>query len=313
MSREVIAFAALVASSRHPVLLDGETGSGKTFLAREIHRRSARSGTPFVRVNCAAIPDSLFEREMFGHVRGAFTDAREGGTGFFEAANHGTLFLDEIGEIPLAIQPKLLAVLEEGVFWKLGAPREIQVDVKIIAATSRNLSEMVQKKQFRQDLFYRLSVLHHHVAPLRERRSELPELVRYLLQRNAGPGVHAPQISARAMHIILQYSWPGNTRELDNALCAASVFAQGALIEPEHLPHQIRDGLSLTSPEHGVHPETTVRYTAPPDPEQEVRVIEEALRLARGNKTVAARRLGMSRSTLWVKLQRYGMDAYAGE
>ncbi|HEU0076800.1 MAG TPA: sigma 54-interacting transcriptional regulator [Longimicrobiaceae bacterium] len=309
VSREMLAFADLAANCGHPVLLHGETGAGKTCLAREIHRRSARSRRPFVRVNCAAIPETLFEREMFGHVRGAFTDARENGTGFFEAADGGILFLDEIGEIPLAVQPKLLAVLEEGWFRRLGSPREVGVDVQILAATNRDLGEMVRLKQFRQDLYYRFSVLQYRVPPLRERRADLPAFVAYLLGKNAPPHASPTDISEEALHAIVRHAWPGNLRELENALCAAAVFAQGGPILPEHLPDEVRHGggAAREAGDAGARCRPVQRYVAPEEPEREVGMIREALLAARGNKTEAARALGMSRSTLWAKLSRYGV------
>ncbi|HEX2095715.1 MAG TPA: sigma 54-interacting transcriptional regulator [Longimicrobiaceae bacterium] len=268
---DVLDFARIAGDCGHPVLLYGETGSGKTHLAREIHDRCRRAGKPFVRVNCAAIPDTLFEREMFGHVRGAFTDAREAGTGFFEAADGGTLFLDEIGEIPLSIQPKLLAVLEEGSFRRLGSPREVRVDVQIIAATNRDLAEMVRSKQFRQDLFYRFSVLKYRVPSLRERREDLPDLVRLLLRRNAHPDTGPPRLADGTLEVIRAYPWPGNIRELENALRAGAVFARGGEIQPHHLPEEVR---AWTPPD----PEgegscsgarNSGRYAAPGDPEEE--------------------------------------------
>ena len=307
ISDEMLSFAELAASCDHPVLLYGDTGSGKTYLARDIHRRGLRASRPFVRVNCAAIPESLFEREMFGHVRGAFTGAGEAGTGFFEAADGGILFLDEVGEIPVGIQPKLLAALEEGCFWKLGSPREVQVDVQIIAATNRDLGEMVRQKQFRQDLFYRLSVLQYRVPPLRERVTELPCIVESLLRRNSRPGHPPLGISEEAMERLLCYTWPGNIREMENALCAAAVFARGGEIQVRHLPREIRSGRAGAraggDAEGG--PSGSDRYVAPPDPDQEIRMLREALQATGGNKSAAARRLGMSRSTLWAKLKEH--------
>lgn len=308
VSDEMRHFVDLAADCGRPVLLNGETGSGKTYLAREIHRRSPRAGRPFVRVNCAAIPETLFEREMFGHVRGAFTDARENGRGFFEAADGGTLFLDEIGEIPLSVQPKLLACLEEGCFRKLGSPREIRVDVQILAATNRELGEMVETREFRRDLYYRFSVLQYRVPPLRERRSALPAIVAHLLCGISPPGSGAAAISDDAMEIILEHPWPGNVRELENALCAAAVFARGDVILPEHLPSDVRLGRSARrAGEERGRRRGAERYSAPGGPGREAEMIRAALRDANGNKTEAARVLGMSRSTLWAKLQRYGM------
>lgn len=308
VSSEMLAFAELAAGCGHPVLLHGETGSGKTCLAREIHRRGPRAGRPFVRVNCAAIPETLFEREMFGHVRGAFTDAREGGTGFFEAADGGVLFLDEIGEIPLAVQPKLLAALEEGCFRRLGSPREVRVDVQILAATNRDLGEMVRLKQFRQDLYYRFSVLQYRVPSLRERRRDLPAFVSYLLARNAPRHAGPPRLSDEAMAVITRHDWPGNLRELENALCSAAVFARGGVIRPGHLPADVRNSArSVAVSGNGrAAGRASPRYEAPEEPGREADMIRKALQAARGNKTEAARALGMSRSTLWAKLQRHG-------
>lgn len=301
-------FAKMAADCGHPVLLYGETGSGKTLLAREIHDRSSRRGKPFVRVNCAAIPDSLFEREMFGHVRGAFTDAREGGTGFFEAADGGTLFLDEIGEIPLAVQPKLLAALEEGYHRKLGSPREIAVQVQIIAATNRDLREMVRTKQFREDLYYRFSVLRYLVPPLRDRRGELPALVQDIVRRTFRFGERPPEVSEQALQVLLAYPWPGNIRELENVLRATTIFACGATIEINHLPQEIRSWQFSpeTDPGSGARSEGPARYAAPTDRGHEMELIRSALAAANGNKSCAARMLGMSRSTLWAKLKEYG-------
>jgi len=305
ISEEMLVFASLAASCECPVLLSGETGAGKTFLAREIHQRSVRAGRPFIRVNCATIPDTLFEREMFGHVRGAFTDAREAGTGFFEAADTGTLFLDEIGEIPVTLQCKLLSVLEEGTFRKLGSPREVRVDVRIIAATNRDLSEMVQQKLFRQDFYYRLSVLQYRVPPLRERNSEIREIVQHLLRRHSSP--EPPEISPDALRLLSDYPWPGNIRELENALSAAVIFAAGLPIRLEHLPPDIR-ARRRSGVTHGAAASAVreaPRYSAPDDSKQEMHEILEAVRAAGGNKTAAARRLGMARSTLWAKLKAY--------
>lgn len=304
LSAGMRAFAALGAGCGQPILLLGETGCGKTFLAREIHRESARAAKPFVRVNCAAIPETLFEREMFGHVRGAFTDAREDGAGFFEAARGGTLFLDEVGEIPLGVQPKLLAALEEGCFRRLGSPREIRADVRIISATNRDLAEMVRQRQFRQDLFYRFSVLQYCVPPLRERCDELPGIVAFLLGKTARPGAEPARLTEEAWELVLRYPWPGNLREMENALSAAAAFADGAAVLPQHLPPALR--ADAAGGRAARLPGEPRRYAAPEDPEQELNMIREALRGARGNKTAAAQSLGMSRSTLWAKLQRYG-------
>ena len=302
------AFARVAAESGHSVLITGETGCGKTHLARLIHESGPRARRPFVRVNCAAIPDQLFEREMFGHVRGAYTDARDAAEGFLEAANGGTLFLDEVSELAPQNQPKLLAVLEDGVYRKLGSPRELRVDVQIVAACNRDLIEMVAARQFRQDLFYRLSVLRYTVPPLRERRGELPRLVAELLEKNRRPGAPLPVVSDEAMAVLRRHAWPGNIRELENALRAATAFSGGGEIRPEHLPPEVRGAVVVApgAPRPAAPARVSERYTPPPEPLQEEEMIRRALENARGNKTVAARQLGMSRSTLWAKLQRYG-------
>ena len=292
-SHEMAEFALLSGASACPVLLYGETGSGKTHLARLIHQASPRAKMPFVRVNCGSIPESLFEREMFGHVRGAFTDAGSGGSGFLEAAHDGTLFLDELGELPLAVQSKLLAVLEDGRLRRLGSPRETTVNVRVVAATHRDLAAMVRARTFRQDLFYRISVIQYKVAPLRERQSELPALVRQVLGRVAEPHV---RVSDAAMALLATHPWPGNIRELENALRAGVVFSRGTTIEPKHLPEEVR------APAQGPGRE---RYAACAHPGEEDDRIRRAITDSNGNKAEAARRLGMSRSTLWAKLHRY--------
>ena len=303
---DMLSFAGVAAESGHAVLITGETGCGKTHLARTIHASGPRAPRPFVRVNCAAIPDSLFEREMFGHVRGAFTDARDAAAGFLEAANGGTLFLDEISELAPQNQPKLLAVLEDGCFRKLGSPHEVHVDVHFIAAANRDLSEMVRQKLFREDLLYRLSVLRYTIPPLRERLAELPELVEAILRRNARPGAPPPAVAPETLACLRRYGWPGNIRELENSLRAASVFSRGETLLPEHLPAEVREGRATPAGNgSSSSPRATARYSAPGDATHEVQMIRQALEEAGGNKTHAARRLGMSRSTLWAKLQRY--------
>jgi DNA-binding NtrC family response regulator len=302
---DMLAFARVAGESGHAVLILGETGSGKTHLAREVHRAGPRAGRPFVRVNCAAIPDSLFEREMFGHVRGAFTDARSAADGFLDAANGGTLFLDEVSELAPQNQPKLLAVLEDGCFRRLGSPREVRVDVQVIAAANRDLVSMVEQKQFRQDLFYRLSVLRYTVPPLRERLRELPPLVEEVLAKNARPGTAPPVVSHEVMVLLRAHAWPGNIRELENALRAAAAFCGGEKIRPEHLPSEVRGAAPAARPASPAA-RAGERYSAPNEPAHEEALIRLALDQAGGNKTRAARLLGMSRSTLWAKLLKHG-------
>lgn len=301
----VRAFASLAAESSYPVLLHGETGAGKTHLARLIHQLGPRSTKPFVPVNCAAVPENLFESEMFGHVRGAFTGATESRPGLFEMANGGTLFLDEIGELPLHVQPKLLRVLEKGSVRRVGSTHYTPVDVRIIAATNRDLWAMVQQGRFREDLYYRCNVLDWRIAPLRERRHDLPGLILGMLARNSD---RCPEISVEALEILCSYPWPGNIRELDNALSHAVVYAEGGSIEPRHLPERVRASRTGSNGRAmGCEGGFVQRYAAPEDPRQEREMILETLRAEGGNKTRAAKRLGMSRQTLWIKITQYGL------
>lgn len=301
-------FATVAAGNNLPVLIEGETGVGKTSLARLIHELAPCHDRPLIRVNCGAIPKELFEREMFGHVRGAFTDAKESREGLFEAADGGSLFLDEIGELPLQVQPKLLAVVEDGRVRRVGAIRETRVRVRIIAATNANLLQRVQEKRFRADLYHRLALLKCRIPPLRKRRAELEGIIEFLLQSKKLTE-RVPQISPAALELLHRYPWPGNIRELDNSLRYAAAFSGGSRIEPHHLPNEIRSGTNgSTAPTSDNGGMPTTRYTAPEDPEVEREHILKALRLENGNKTRAANRLGMSRSTLWIKLTRLGLN-----
>jgi DNA-binding NtrC family response regulator len=294
-------FAAVAARSSHPVLLQGETGVGKTHLARLIHEMSARRDKPFVAVNCGAIPRELFEREMFGHVRGAFTGAAEPAAGLFEAADGGTLSLDEVGELPLDSQPKLLRALEDKSIRRLGATRQTAIDVRIITASNRVLEELVRERGFREDLYYRLCVLEHEVLPLRERRSELAAIARHLLRQNAPAGA-SREISASALELICAYPWPGNIRELNNALCHALVRSGGEAIDTHHLPDRVRAPAAARGGRVPPDELPRPRYAAPDD---ERDVILQALQAEGLNRTRTAERLGMSRSTLWAKLRYY--------
>jgi two-component system response regulator HydG len=295
-------FVAHAAATTYPVLLLGETGSGKTHVARAIHELGGRAGNPFVHVNCPAIPENLFEREMFGNERGAFTDAKETRIGFFQAADGGTLFLDEIGELPLALQPKLLRALEDGVIRRLGSTRTISVDLKLIVATNQDLGAAIRERRFRQDLYYRCAVLCQEIPPLRERLADLPEIASALLRR-AGSGT---VISAEVLRALQVHSWPGNIRELDNALRHALAFSNGNGITVDHLPRAIRNGeVRIFGAQNSSRNGTRSRYVAPDDPALERRQILAALDAEGGNRTRAARRLGMARASLWSKLQRH--------
>jgi DNA-binding NtrC family response regulator len=304
----MLKFAERAARYDEPVLITGETGSGKTYLAKLIHDLSPRSAQPAVRVNCAAIPHELFEGEMYGHVKGAFTDAKESRPGLFEAAQKSTIVLDEIGEIPLGAQPKLLATLDDRRVRRLGSTRDIAVDVRIIAATNADIEKRVREKRFRADLYHRLAVLTYAVPPLRRRRRELEGIVEYLLERRSS-ALPSVEITPEALDVLRAYSWPGNIRELDNVLRRAVVFAEGDRITVEDLPAAVRDrsGGGADGDQHVARS----RYARPASQAEERAQIVAALDAEGGNKTRAARRLGMARSSLWAKLKEYGNSVLA--
>jgi len=234
--RLVLARVSQVAPTDAAVLLLGETGTGKELLARALHQRSLRSGRPFVRVNCAAIPSTLIESELFGHEKGAFTGAVAARAGRFEAAHGGSLFLDEIGEFGIDVQAKLLRVLQDGTFERLGSARTIRADVRIIAATNRDLDRATAEGRFREDLFYRLSVFPIHVPPLRERREDIPLLIWSVINRRQGElGRHIDDIPGRAMRALEAYDWPGNVREMENVIERALILSTGPTLQVEAL------------------------------------------------------------------------------
>ena len=270
-----------------PVLIVGETGTGKGFVARRIHERSARATQPFVEVNGASLSATFLESELFGHERGAFTDAKQAKRGLFEVAGRGTLFLDEIGEVVPEVQPKLLKVLEERTFRRLGGTSELRSDARVIAATNQPLAKRVQEGTFRADLYYRLQVLTLSLPPLRERRDELETLARAF----APPG---SRLGRAALRAIEQYDWPGNVRELKNTLWRAALLAEGAEIQPRHLSLPELAGPPVPAP-------VTLA-------EVERAAIVDALAAMGGNRVRAAQRLGIARSTLLEKLKRLGIQ-----
>jgi len=293
-----------------PVLITGESGTGKELVARAIHTQSARKQQPFISESCAALPESLLESELFGYRKGAFTGAVGDKKGLLEAADGGALFLDEVGDMPLDLQSKLLRVLQEGEVRPLGSSDTVQVDVRLITATNRNLDEMVRDGDFREDLFYRISVLPIHLPPLRERREDVPHLVkRFLadLQRETGNRV---RVSPNAMEKLAAYSWPGNVRDLQNELRRASVLCDGIILE-SHLSQQVcsgRPGAAANLHDDGLVP--AERGTSLPDMvvELETREIRKAWDKAQRNKSRAADMLGLSRFALQRKLEKYGID-----
>ncbi|HYH99351.1 sigma 54-interacting transcriptional regulator [Hyalangium sp.] len=309
--RPVLETVASVATSRIPVIFHGETGTGKEVLAQLIHESGPRKGRRIVRVNCGAIPKDLVESTLFGHERGAFTGALQQQKGVFEEADGGTVFLDEIGELPPAAQASLLRVLEVGAFNRVGSNREIQVDVRIVAATHRDLEAMAEEGTFRSDLYYRLSGVVIEIPPLRERQDEIEPLARrFLHAANKANGRRAEGLSPEALALLKAYSWPGNVRELRNVIERAVVVTQGALIGSEDLPARVRTG--GRSPEAGAS-----KASAPGAPESEqarekvhqfeARMLQEALAATGWNRAEAARKLGMPVRTLSYRLKVLGV------
>jgi two-component system response regulator AtoC len=294
-----------VADYKTTALISGESGVGKELVARAIHRRSNRKNGPFVGVNCGAIPENLLESELFGYKRGAFTDATTDRVGLFEQADKGTLLLDEIGELPLALQVKLLRVLQEESFRRLGDSRDIKVDVRIIAATHRDLSAETAAGRFREDLFYRINVLPIVIPPLRERREDIPILLDHFLARNnVRFGTSIRGFHPEARRHLLEYNWPGNVRELENSIERAMVLAESDMISAEELPERIRESrdpiqLVLNSGELSI--KKTQRII------EEV-LIRRALQKTKGNRTRAAEVLEISHRALLYKIKDYRID-----
>jgi two-component system response regulator AtoC len=307
--QQLYALIQQVAPARSSVLIIGETGTGKELVARAIHQASGRSGL-FVPINCAAIPADLLESELFGHQKGAFTGAHRDRMGKFELANGGTSFLDEITEMPLALQAKLLRVLQEGSVERLGAQRAVKVDLRIVAAANRDPQQAVADGVMRQDLFFRLNVVCVEVPPLRERREDIQLLAEHFLQKySAELGRPVPRLSEAAAQNLLAYGWPGNVRELENIMERAAVLCRGKTIEPQHLPQDITHASAAPSPAAGIigaaefdsllldeHVETL-----------EKQLIGAALERSDDNKSAASRLLGVSERTLWYKIKKYGI------
>ncbi|WP_123401314.1 sigma-54 interaction domain-containing protein [Inmirania thermothiophila] len=288
-----------VAPTEATVLLEGESGTGKGVIARLIHTRSRRKRGPFVAVNCAAIPETLIEAELFGHVRGAFTGAVTDREGRFAAAEGGTLFLDEIGELPLHLQAKLLKVLQDRTYEPVGSSHSRSSDARVICATNLDLREAVRRGRFRADLYYRISVIPLTLPPLRERKGDIPLLIEHFTRRLAARGYTPARFTAPALRRMLDYPWPGNIRELENAVEHALICADGGEVTPEDLPQNLRTPMPAAS------------TPAPPrpaaDPEAERRRILEALHRCRGRRAEAARLLGIDRTTLWRRMRRLGL------
>ncbi|MCD6521309.1 sigma-54-dependent Fis family transcriptional regulator [Candidatus Calescamantes bacterium] len=286
--KEVVEKIKKVLKSEVTVLVTGESGTGKELVARIIHYESPRKEKPFVVVNCAALPETLLESELFGHEKGAFTGANTRKIGKFEFADGGSVFLDEIGEMPLPLQAKLLRFLQYKEFQRVGGNETIRVDVRIIAATNKDLKEEVKKGNFREDLYYRLDVFPIHLPSLRERKEDIPLLCENYLARR----YPHKKISPEAMDLLLNYSWPGNVRELENVLERACLLSEGETILPSHI--------SLPFP-RGAKELSTLE-------EMEKNLIQEALKLTRGNQTRASELLGITRRTLIYRMKKYGIN-----
>ncbi len=306
---ELVAMIEKVAKSRANILIEGESGTGKELVSRAIHDASPRASGPFVAVNCGAIPETLIEAELFGHVAGAFTGATKARSGLFETANGGTILLDEIGELPQQMQVKLLRVIQERTIRRVGEEKEREVDVRIVAATNRDLQTMAQAGQFREDLFYRLNVVRLRVPALRERRDDIPLLARTFLLKFGGGTVET--FSDEAMAALRAFSFPGNVRELENIVERAVALAGSNTIELSDLPDEVRSArpavsTSMTLPDEGLNLESTLDAL-------ERTLIEQALGKSNGVKTRAAELLGLSFRSLRYRLKKLGMTSGEAE
>lgn len=295
--------ASRVAQRDTTVLIQGETGTGKELMARAIHQNSLRKGGPFITINCGSIPKDLVEAELFGYMRGAFTGAHTTKPGKIELADGGTLFLDEVGELPLDAQVKLLRVLQQGEISKIGATEAQKVDVRVVAATHRNLQAMIEDGTFREDLYYRLAVVPLLLPPLRERREDIPELVKHLLDKaKERHGIADVELSSTVVQYLTRHRWPGNVRELENVLERMLVLSSSNLVTEADLPEEIRrlppdnSTFWIELPEEGVSLEAVERE-----------LIMRALEQAKGNQTKAAKYLDISRRTLIYRMEKYGL------
>jgi PAS domain S-box-containing protein len=287
-----------VAAAECNVLIHGPSGCGKELIAQALHNLSPRRHGPYVRVNCAALPQTLLESELFGYVKGAFTDAKRDKPGQFQVASGGTLLLDEIAEMPLPLQVKLLRVLNNGEFQPLGSTRTLHTDARIVTSTNRDIEAMVAAGEFREDLYYRINVVNLKVPPLRERLEDLPRLVIHFIEQfRAKRRKPILRVSDEVMALLRRYDWPGNVRELENAVEHAFVLCRGEVIEAEHLPERIVEGVGEN------------RNTPKPFGDSSpAAVIRESLARNQGDRSKTARELGMHRSTLWRKMRQYGIS-----
>ncbi len=301
--QQVFDMASSVAASNANVLITGESGTGKELVARSVHSSSARRDKPFIVLNCAALPENLLESELFGHEKGAFTGAINSKKGRFELADNGTLFIDEVGEMSQAAQLKLLRVLQEQEFERVGGSRTIRCNVRLVAATNRKLEDDVRDGLFREDLYYRLNVVNIHMPPLRERREDIESLARHFVGHYAADtGKKIDDISPRALSCLLAYEWPGNVRELQNVIERAVVLAKGSTLTPLDFPQGLQDDSSICVTVPGQDGNLTEILE-----DFERQLIVQTLRRHAGSQTKAADVLGIKRTTLRYKMQKYGL------
>lgn len=303
---DVLNFVRRVAASEAAtILIEGENGTGKDLIAKTLHYQSLRQAEPFIAINCAAIPETLLESELFGYEKGAFTDARSQKRGIFELADKGTLFLDEIGEIPLMLQAKMLRVLEEQTFRRLGGLKDISLDLRVVAATNRNLREAVQEGAFRQDLYFRLNVIHITIPPLRERPEDIRPLSDFFIDLyNRKFKRHITGMSAEAHRMLLAHDWPGNVRELRNAVERAMILEESSEIQPAALPMAVGRSSGM-SPMTQPAPQTVLPDMSLSLEDNERQLISRALEKTGGNQTQAAKLLKITRDTLRYKMKKF--------
>ena len=301
--KKIFEMAAVVAETDATILIQGATGTGKDILAKVIHSMGKRSERPFVKVNCAAIPDNLLESELFGYARGAFTGAHQDKPGRFELADRGTIFLDEIGDIPISLQAKLLRVLEDREFYPLGSRQTRTVDVRIISATNRELEKRVAQGLFREDLFYRLNVMQIKLPPLKDRREDLPLLIPHIVRKLSASKENPPtELSKEVLDVLLNHDYPGNVRELENILEHALIICRGDKVMPEHLPVFLQ---SRNSPEKAASSAAHGPGTGAHEAEREEML--QALGRFNGHRAKTAQSLGIDRTTLWRKMKKFGI------
>ncbi|MCX6619736.1 MAG: sigma 54-interacting transcriptional regulator [Acidobacteria bacterium] len=310
--RDLFHFIRRVAASEATtILLEGENGTGKDLVAKTLHYQSLRQAEPFIAINCAAIPETLLESELFGYEKGAFTDAKSQKRGIFELADRGTLFLDEIGEIPLMLQAKLLRVLEEQCFRRLGGLKDIKLDLRVIAATNKNLREAVKENAFRQDLYFRLNVIHITIPPLRERLEDIVPLTRFFIDLyNRKFKRHVEGITGEASRLLAGHDWPGNVRELRNAIERAMILEETLQITAASLPISIshsREGHGHASVPASESPEPALPENGLSLEDNERQLLVRALEKTAGNQTQAARLLRITRDTLRYKMKKFNL------